>query len=233
MRLRAQALGLARAGCGPAGAAIRWRRRSPRKLAALPPGRGAHAVQHEALAGNHAGPQVGDRVRLDRGAFDAADRQPVERAGKDLVHPGQRLLAGEMADAVAGAYRAAHRAAQEDDDAIGNRHDDPERGDVSGYVAENPAGQPGRHRGGGRLAVRREIGDKTEQLVRARVGRAASGDQDNRVAKPAHQVIARLNAHSHGHGEFYPGRDFPGKRRTITQRLYGDTAIERAFDSMR
>ena len=98
----------------------------------------AQADKHEAPPGYHPGAQVGDRVRLHRRALDTADRQPVEFAGQDLVDPGQRLLAGEMADAVADADRAPHGTAQEDDDAIGNRCDDPERRDVSGYVAENP-----------------------------------------------------------------------------------------------
>jgi hypothetical protein len=110
---------------------------------------------------------------LHRRAVGAADRQPVERAREDLVHPRQGLLTGESPHAVRRAHGAPHRAAQEDDDAVGHRHDDPERSDVTADVAENPAGQPRRHRRRGRLTVGRQIGDEAEKLVRARVARAA------------------------------------------------------------
>ena len=129
------------------------------------------SAQHEALPGHHPAPQVGQRVRLYRQAGRAADRQLLERAGHDLVDPGERLLSGYLAGRAALGDRAPHRAAQEHDHAIAYRGHDPERGSAPRHVADNPGGQAAGDRVGRRLPVGADLGGQPSSSWTAPPGR--------------------------------------------------------------
>jgi hypothetical protein len=158
-------------------------------------------------------------MRPDRLAGRAADRQSLERAGHDLVDPGQGLLSGKLARRVVLGDLTPHRAAQEHDDAVVHWCHYPERGDIVWHAADNPGGQAGCDHAGQRSGVRGDSGGKVEEfpgdLVSVAFGRCVARDQDDGVTEPTDEAAAWLDAYVCGH-LFHGASPFVIDKRTRT-----------------
>jgi len=76
-------------------------------------------------------------------------------------------------------------------------------------VPDDPAGQADRDRGRRRLAVRRDGGREVDELTGGLIGAGggiAPRDQQDRVAEPADETGAGLNAYAHRHSVIVAGK---------------------------